>query len=107
MGDCLVNDIPTLRCIPDIFQALVTWALIFSGAVAVFFIVFSGFKYISSGGDPKQTQGAQQTLTWAVVGLLVILFSFFIINFIADITNVGCIKKFGFDSCQPEGFPTN
>lgn len=92
--------IATLQCVPIVFNNIILWALILSGVVALFFIVFAGFKYINSGGDPKQVGAAQQTLTWAIVGLILIFLSFFIINFIAELTGVECIKKIGFDNCN-------
>ena len=99
-GDCVDNGVATLGCIPVIFHNLVNWALILAGTTAVFFIIFSGVKFITSGGDPKQVEGARKTATWAIVGLVIILFSFGIINVIAGITGVSCIKEFGFGNCQ-------
>lgn len=98
-GKTIPGDIATLNCIGPLFQNVVNWLLIFAGVVALFFVIFSGFKYITSGGDPKQLEGARHTLTYAIIGLLVILLSFFIINLIAEVTNVPCIKLFGFTNC--------
>lgn len=92
--------VATLQCIPTVFNNLVTAALFFSGIIAVFIIVMSGIKFITSGGDPKQVEGAKGTLTYAIIGLVLILLSFFIINIIAGITGAECIKLFGFDNCQ-------
>jgi len=93
------DKVATLKCLPVVFGQLVSWALIFAGVVALFFIIFAGFRYMNSGGDPKQVGAAQQTLTWAIIGLLLIFFSFFIINFISYFTGVDCIRFFGFDNC--------
>lgn len=95
----VVKEVATLRCIPAVFQNLIVAALIFAGVVAIFFIIYAGLKYINSGGDPKQVEGARHTLTYAIIGLLVILLSFFIINVIGEITGATCIKFFGFDTC--------
>jgi len=100
-GTCVTDKgVATLDCIGPLFQNLIFWALALSGVVALFFIIFSGFKYITSGGDPKQLEGARHTLTYAIIGLLVIFFSFFIINLIAETTGVECIKLFGFTNCK-------
>ena len=104
-NSCTPNGIPTLRCIPIVFNNLIYWALIFAGVVAVFFIIVAGLKYINSGGDQKQVQGARQTLTWAIIGLIVILFSFFLVNILATTLGVTCILNFGFDTCLPRGTP--
>ncbi len=89
----------TLDCIFPILKNVVDWALIFSGIVAVFLIIFSGIKFITSGGNPKNVDSAKKTLTYAILGLLLILLSFFIINIISYATGVSCIKIMGFNAC--------
>lgn len=99
--NCLsAEGVATLNCIPIVFQNIVNWALIFAAVVAIFIIMFSGIKFLRSGGQEKLVEDARNTLTYAIIGLVVILLSFLIINVISDITEVGCIKKFGFDNCQ-------
>src|SRR3989344_4130360 len=103
--NCLVggaDKVATLACVPIIVGNVIFWLLVGAGILALVLIIISGFKFVFSGGDPKQTEGARKTLTWAIVGLLVILLSFAIINFIAKTTGVGCITKFGFTQCVPE-----
>lgn len=90
----------TLKCIIPLFMNVINALLAFSGTVAVFFIIFSGIKFITSGGDAKQVEGARKTLTFAVIGLLVILLSYLIINLISGVTGASCIKAFGFDTCK-------
>lgn len=91
--------VATLNCVPALFLNIVQALLNFSGVVALFFVILAGFKFITSSGDPKQVEGARQTLTYAIIGLVVILLSFFIINLIAGITGTTCIKMFGFTNC--------
>jgi len=98
---CVTADgVPTLKCLPAVFQNIVTAALILAGIVAVILIVLSGIKLITSGGDPKQVEGARKTMTYAIIGLVLILLSFFIIKLIGFMTGVDCINQFGFNSCQ-------
>lgn len=99
-GNCVQDGAATLSCIPIVFKNIVTATLVFVGVVAVFLIILSGIKFITSGGDPKQVEGARNTLTYAIIGLVVVLLSFLIINVIGRITGVECINDFGFNSCQ-------
>ncbi len=96
---CLEKGVATLNCIPIVFSNILNWALVFAGVAALFLIILSGIKFITSGGDPKQVEGARHTLTYAIIGLLLILFSFLILNLISYVTGVECIKVFGFDNC--------
>lgn len=97
---CLENGVATLRCIPIVFQNVVNWLLIFGAVSAIFFILFAGVKFIRSGGQPKLVEDARNTLTYAIIGFILILLSFAIINFISAATGVSCIKQFGFGNCN-------
>ncbi len=98
--NCVENGVATLRCIPVVFQNIVNWALIFAGVAALFFVIYAGIKYIRSGGEEEKIKSARETLTYAIIGLVVILLSFAIINIISAVTGVGCIKQFGFGNCK-------
>ena len=54
------------------------------GALSVIMIIFSGFRYITSAGDATKTKSAQSTLTYAVVGLIVAVFAWAIVNIVLD-----------------------
>lgn len=84
--DCVVNGVATLRCIPDLFNNIVQAALIFVGVVAVIMVIYGGLKFINSGGDQKQTTEARKILTYAVLGVILVLSSFAIIYFIGFLT---------------------
>lgn len=99
-GKCVNSGAASLQCIPAVFKNIITAALLFAGVAALFFIIFSGIKFILSRGDAKKVQSARETLTYAIIGLIVILLSFLIVNIISYITGVGCIKFFGFGNCQ-------
>lgn len=97
---CLVgekgNEVATLSCIPAIFSNLLTALLMLVGTFALFLFMFAGYKYMNTAGDPKKLEGARSTLTYGILGLLLVLFSFLIIQIIFIVTNVPCITKFGF-----------
>jgi hypothetical protein len=99
-GDCVVDGVARLTCLPVVLQNVVTFALIASGIVAVFFIIYAGIRYVTSGGDQKRIDAARKTLTWAIIGLIIILAAFFIVALISTLTGVDCIKTFGFNNCN-------
>lgn len=53
-----------------------------SGGIAVLIISFSGYKIMTSGGNPEVIQDARERLTSAIVGLIFIIFSLVIIQVI-------------------------
>jgi hypothetical protein len=50
------------------------------GVIAVIMIIFGGFKYITSGGDSGNVSSAKNTLIYAVVGLIIVALSQFIVH---------------------------
>lgn len=92
--------VATLNCLPALFVNIVNALLGLSGAAALFLVIYSGIKLITSGGEAKQVEGARHTLTYAVLGLVIVLTSFIIINIISTVTGLGCIKEFGFTNCS-------
>src|ERR1035437_2852414 len=99
-GSCVQNGVATLACIPIVFNNIVDWAIALAGTVAVFFIIFAGFKFLTSGGDPKQVEGARKTLTYAIAGLIVVFLAFAIIKLIGTIIGATFINTFGFNTCR-------
>lgn len=94
------SGVPTLNCASLLFQNVISAALIFVGIVALFFIMYGGIKYILARGDAKQAQAARGILTYAVIGVIIVVSAFFIVNLISQITGLSCINKFGFTNCK-------
>ena len=75
-----------LGCIPtepmDLVKWLFPYLLGFGGLAAFGLIVFSGFQLMTSSGDPQKIQGAKETITSAVTGLIFIILSLFLLRLI-------------------------
>ncbi len=69
------------KTIPFIF----TWIIIIAIVLALVFLVWGGIKWILSGGDKSKVEGARGTIIAAIVGLLIIFISWFVINLITQI----------------------
>jgi hypothetical protein len=52
------------------------------GVVAVIMIIIAGFKYITSGGDSGNVTSAKNTILYAIIGLVVVALSQFIVKFV-------------------------
>lgn len=62
--------------------ALIDILIRVAGLVALGFIIFGGFKYMTSQGSPENTKTAQSTLLNAVIGLVVAILAAAIVAFI-------------------------
>ncbi len=83
---------PQLSALEGIFSNVVTSLLALGGVVLFLMLLSGGFKYLTSGGDPKSVEGAQKTLTYAIGGLVLLAGSYLILLIIqtitgADVTN--------------------
>ncbi|MCB0749476.1 MAG: hypothetical protein KDC90_18605 [Ignavibacteriae bacterium] len=85
---CMVNGVPTLKC----FEVVVGNLLIMTSAfvLLVLFIMFviGSFKYLTSLGNPEQVESAKNTFKWAIIGLIVYVSAYLILNII-DILFLG------------------
>ena len=52
------------------------------GAVSVIMIIIGGFRYIISNGDSNGVTGAKNTILYAIVGLVIVLFAQVIVRFV-------------------------
>jgi len=84
----------TLKDLEKVFATVVRSVLALAGVVFFIMLIAGGYKYITSGGDPKKTAEAQGTLTWAVGGLVFIALAYLILRLIAAFTGVNSILNF-------------
>lgn len=87
-GNVDVNTAPPLSCIFIVIQNVVNAAMALAAAVAVIFIIYASFQYVTSAGDKEKVDNARKRITFAIIGLLVIFFAFAIVNLISTFTGV-------------------
>lgn len=66
------------------FQSVVNIMLFIIGAIAVIVIIIGGILYVVSTGDPAKTKRAKDTILYAVVGLVVAILAYAIVNFVVS-----------------------
>lgn len=83
--------------------------LVFGGVVlALVFLIIGGIKLITSLGDKQATASAKATITYALIGLLLLLGSFFILNLIQSFFNVSVgLPRNTFNPPASRGIPGN
>jgi hypothetical protein len=67
-------------------NAIVRNAFVFAGIVSFLFLIFGGFQVIVSAGDPKKTEQGRNAIKGAVIGLLLVVGSFWIVQIIEVVT---------------------
>lgn len=87
-----------IGCIPTDPEALVAFILQFAigigGGIALLLIVWGAFQIITSGGTPEKLNNGKEIIVSAVSGLLMIIFSIFLLGFIGvDILQIPGFTK--------------
>lgn len=66
----------------SILKTILNVVLVITGAIAVLSVVISGVRFITSQGNPSETSKARNGIVFSVIGLLVVMFAFSIVNFV-------------------------
>ena len=77
----------------DIVSALIKYIIPIAGALFLIFFIVGGFQFMISAGDPKKAEAAKGRLTTALIGLLIIVFAYLIVQFIATFLNIPDIRR--------------
>ena len=67
-----------------IFTQIVSVMLFLVGVLSVVMLIFGGLRYIISRGESKAVESAKNTILYAIVGLIVAIMSYAIVNFVVN-----------------------
>jgi hypothetical protein len=88
-NDCVTNKKgawTALGCIPtdpsQLISQILGIGIGIGGGVAFLLILFGGFQVLTSAGNPEHLNAGKELITSAIIGLLIIIFSLFILQFI-------------------------
>jgi hypothetical protein len=78
-------------CITDLSKlSNVLLPLVYIGAALMLLglFIYAAFLYIQSSGDPTAVKEAQQTMSYAVLGIIVIIVAYVLVRLIAYIVDI-------------------
>lgn len=76
------GDPATQKSLSVRITGIVNVLLFILGAIAVLMIIIGGIRYVVSGGDSGAVTGAKNTIFYAVIGLVVAMLAYAIVNFV-------------------------
>lgn len=90
------QDVPvaTFQGIECLVANILSVAVTFIGFAAFIMVIYGAFLYLTSGGSSKGTEAGKQSLTYAIVGIIVALMAYWILSLIYDFTGVTGILRF-------------
>lgn len=77
-----------LNELQDMFGNLISVVVGLGFIAMMILLIMAGFKYLTSGGEPKALQAAHHTLSWAVLGILLMIVAWVILQLIQAFTGI-------------------
>ncbi len=69
---------------------ILRWAVGIGGGIAFLLILYGGFMIMTSSGNPERLKAGQELLTSAIGGIILLIFSVFLLKVIGiDILGLG------------------
>ncbi len=69
----------------ELISTITNLLLGIAGSIAVIFIIVGGIQYATSAGDDSRVQSAKNTIMNAVIGLVITVMAYAIVNFILNV----------------------
>lgn len=79
---------------------IIRFLLGFVGIVVTVYMIYGGWLWMTSAGSPERVQKAKRTIIAALVGLLIVIFSFIIVSFVANMVRDVITNSAG-GTCDP------
>jgi hypothetical protein len=73
------------------FTQITNTVLYIVGIVSVIMLIWGGLRYVVSGGDSKKVTDAKNTIMYAIIGLIISILAYAIVNFV--INSLGGVTK--------------
>lgn len=73
----------------QLVTSILNIALAIVGSVAVAFLIYGGFRYITAYGNEEHTESAKKIIRQAILGLIVVVLAFAIINIVVNVLILG------------------
>ena len=71
---------------------IINYLFLFLGLALLVIIIYSGVKIIFSDGDEEAVTGARTTIMYAILGVAVIVLSYTLVDFIANVATGGGVE---------------
>ena len=81
-GDCVVDGIPTLKCLEVVFGNILFMASAFIVLTLFIMFIVGAFNYLTSFGNAERVKKAQGTLRMALLGFMIFVGAYLILNII-------------------------
>ncbi len=78
---------PGIGSIEALLTTILNVLLVLAVPIIIFFIIFAGFTYVTAQGNPEKIKTATRSLTYAIIGAVLILGGVALSEIIAGVVN--------------------
>jgi heme O synthase-like polyprenyltransferase len=82
------GQIESARNWAGVYGGVIVFMLEMAGILAVFMIVWSGYKYLTAYGSEEKAASAKKSFIYALLGLAIALSALFIVSLVAGLTSL-------------------
>ena len=82
-------NLPRSTTLGTIVSLLLAYILPLAGIVLLLFLLFAGFQFLTSAGDPKKVEQAKERLTSALVGFVIVFAAYWIVQIVGAVLGLG------------------
>lgn len=87
-GNEVVNGVPTIMGLEAVFNNIVVVVIGLAGLAVFIMLIAGGIGYIFSGGEAEAVAKARKTITYALLGLVLLVGAYLILKLVQVITGV-------------------
>lgn len=77
-----------LTSLGSIISAVVPYLFGIAGFLLLLYLIFGGFSYMMSGGDPKAAESAKQRITNAIIGFVIIFVAYWLVQILGMVLGI-------------------
>lgn len=89
-GQCIQDQLPAeFNSLSSIVNKVVGYLIPIAGIILLFVLIWGGYDYLMSQGNPEKIKSAQAKMTTGIIGFILLVVSFLIVKVITIILGIG------------------
>ncbi|MGE5041627.1 MAG: hypothetical protein ACM3IJ_01855 [Candidatus Levyibacteriota bacterium] len=88
-------NIPSGNDAPNVINAFINLFIVVGLVAAVIFVAYGGVLWVMSAGDKAKLDRARRTITFSIIGLVIMLLAFVIVQIIGGVLGVSFLSNLG------------
>jgi phage shock protein PspC (stress-responsive transcriptional regulator) len=102
--NCVQDGTATIQGIGCVLANVLSVVLTLIGIAGFVMIIYAAFTMLLSAGKSQQVDKAKNTITFAIIGIILALSAFIIINLLASFTGIDTLKSLSIPGSERNWF---